>query len=291
MEIITEILGNVYQSHDWRKKLQQVDVYYACLDQWTAQKSRFLVVTDDGTEFPVALRRHSPINDGDILYYAPHENRAVVVKLSLCEVMVIDLSALLPQSPVTMLRTAIEVGHALGNQHWPAVVKGTRVFVPLAVDKQVMRSVMDTHRFEGVTIHFYHGSEVIPYLAPHELRRLFGGVSEDSCSKDSCSKDSCKKDSCSKESCKKEDSCGCEDEDCDCDSEACDCGKENCDCPPKSSPKKTCDCPPGKCTCGCDSEACDCGKEETPPLKKEAEKPVQCLCKVYEFKGFYTEYE
>jgi urease accessory protein len=236
----------VYQSHDWRKKLQQVDVYYACLDQWTAQKSRFLVVTDDGTEFPVALRRHTAIHDGDILYYAPQEKRAVVVKLSLCEVMVIDLSALLPQSPITMLRTAVEVGHALGNQHWPAVVKGTRVFVPLSVDKQVMRSVMDTHRFEGVTVHFYQGNEVIPYLAPHELRRLFGGTTEqETCSV--CGEDPCR---CKGDACE----CGVEEN-------RCECGAEDCECPPKEE-AKSCDCPPG-----------------------------HCLCKVYEFKGVYTEYE
>jgi urease accessory protein len=215
MEIITEILGNIYQSHDWRKKLQQVDVFYACLDQWTAQKSRFLVVTDDGTEYPVALRRHEPLTDGDVLYYAPHLNRAVVVRLSLSEVMVADLSALLTQSPLALLRTAVELGHALGNQHWPAVVKGTRVFVPLAVDKQVMRSVMDTHRFEGVSVHFYQGQEVIPYLAPHELRRLFGG---------SCS---CEEDSCDS----KEDSCDCGGKDCTCGKVPCECGgKTPCEC-------------------------------------------------------------
>jgi urease accessory protein len=287
MEVITEILGNIYQSHDWRKKLHQVDVYYACLDQWTAQKSRFLVVADDGTEFPVALRRHTPLSDGDILYYNPHENRAVVVRLSLSEVMVADLSALLTQSPITLLRTAVEVGHALGNQHWPAVVKGTRVFVPLSVDKQVMRSVMDTHRFEGVTIHFYHGHEVIPYLAPHELRRLFGGASEDACGKDDTSSCGCepkdemcgpKEGVCGPKDCAcGVDDCGCEEDACDCGAPDCDCPpKKACDCPPKDEPKKACDCPPGHCTCSAS------GRQE---------QESHGLCKVYEFKGFYTEYE
>ena len=46
------------------------------------------------------------------------------------------------------MRTCVELGHALGNQHWPALVKGDRVFVPLTVDRKVMASVMNTHRFE-----------------------------------------------------------------------------------------------------------------------------------------------
>jgi urease accessory protein len=64
----------------------------------------------------------------------------------------------------------------LGNQHWPALVKGGIVFVPVTVDRKVMASVMDTHRFEGVRYEFVPGREIVPYLAPHESRRLFGGA-------------------------------------------------------------------------------------------------------------------
>jgi urease accessory protein len=39
-----------------------------------------------------------------------------------------------------------------------------------------MASVMKTHAFPGVTYEFVPGADVIPYLAPHEARRLFGGA-------------------------------------------------------------------------------------------------------------------
>jgi urease accessory protein len=35
---------------------------------------------------------------------------------------------------------------------------------------------MNTHRFEDIRYEFVPGSEVVPYLAPHESRRLFGGA-------------------------------------------------------------------------------------------------------------------
>ena len=79
-------------------------------------------------------------------------------------------------TPEYIARTAFELGHAIGNQHWPAVVKGTRVFVPMTLDRKVMESVMRTHSFENVSIAFRRGAEIIPYLAPHEVRRLFGGT-------------------------------------------------------------------------------------------------------------------
>ena len=40
-------------------------------------------------------------------------------------------------------------------------------------------SVMDTHHFEDITYEFQPGQEVIPFLAPHEVRQLFGGASQD----------------------------------------------------------------------------------------------------------------
>ena len=102
--------------------------------------------------------------------------RAVVAKISLRDVMVIHLDELGARRPRLAMRTCVELGHALGNQHWPALVKGTRVYVPLTVDRKVMASVMNTHRFEDIRYEFVPGGEVVPYLAPHESRRLFGGA-------------------------------------------------------------------------------------------------------------------
>jgi urease accessory protein len=92
------------------------------------------------------------------------------------DVMIVRLEALLAQAPEILGRTCLEIGHALGNQHWPAVVKGTAVYVPLTVSQQVMSSVMKTHAFPGITYEFAPGDTVIPYLSPHEARQLFGGA-------------------------------------------------------------------------------------------------------------------
>jgi urease accessory protein len=90
--------------------------------------------------------------------------------------MVVHLDNLMQLAPDLAMRTCVELGHAMGNQHWPALVKGNLVYVPLTVDRKVMTSVMNTHRFEGIRFEFVPGRNVIPYLAPHESRRLFGGA-------------------------------------------------------------------------------------------------------------------
>lgn len=180
MKIYTEILGNELRDSEWKEKLVDCDIDYVFLDQWTAQKSRFLVKGQSGVEYPVALKRHTQVKDGDIIEYDPKENKAVVLRIELSPVLVIDMSGLTSASPEIIVRTAVELGHAIGNQHWPAVVKDTKVYVPLTVDKKVMLSVMETHHIEGITFDFQTGMEVIPYLAPHEIRRLFGGAGHES---------------------------------------------------------------------------------------------------------------
>lgn len=179
MEICTRIIGNLH-APEWKERLPELDIEYIPIDQWTAQKSRFLAVGDRGTEYPVALRRQSQVVDGDIVFHDAACNRVAALRLELNPVLVLDLSPLEQESAETLIRRSVELGHAIGNQHWPAVVKGTRVYVPLTVDKKVMLSVMDTHHLEGVRYEFQPGREVIPYMAPHEIRRLFGGASHES---------------------------------------------------------------------------------------------------------------
>lgn len=180
MTVYTEILGNINRDHEWTHRLEGFDVDYVMLDQWTAQKSRFLGKGLKGDEYPVALKRHTQVVDGDVIAYNPETKKAVVLRIELSPVLVIDMSELAKHNPETMIRRSVELGHAIGNQHWPAVVKGTKVFVPLTVDRKVMMSVMETHHLEGISYEFQTGLEIIPYLAPHEIRRLFGGASQES---------------------------------------------------------------------------------------------------------------
>ncbi len=180
MKVYSEIIGNMNRDEEWKEKLADAEIDYIFLDQWTAQKSRFLTKGTSGEEYPVALKRHTQVVDGDIIWYDPDTKKAAVLKIELNPVLVVDLGSLSDRDPETIIRRSVELGHAIGNQHWPAVVKGTKVYVPLTVDKKVMLSVMETHHLEGVEFEFQQGLEIIPYLAPHEIRRLFGGAGHES---------------------------------------------------------------------------------------------------------------
>jgi urease accessory protein len=170
MQLLTKIVGNMHNTN-WQRVLRDAHTESILLDQWTAQKSRFIATSDHGREYAVALERYTHISDGDIVYYCPQQNHAVVLRLALNDVLVIDTAK-------ADKNQCFELGHAIGNQHWPAVAKGNKVYVPLSVDRKVMLSVMHTHNFSNITYSFHPGQELIPYFSPHETRRLFGGNTE-----------------------------------------------------------------------------------------------------------------
>ena len=179
MRSVKEILGNI-ASKEWEHRASLAEVIYLDLDQWTAQRSRFLARDAEGEEYAVSLPRNTRLKDGDVIAYDKSAERMTVVRLKLKDMLVVDLGTLSRHPFEETLRVAVELGHALGNQHWPAVVKNLRVYVPLTVDRRVLESVMRTHRLEGITWEFQPAEEVVPYLAPHEIRRLFGGAEQPS---------------------------------------------------------------------------------------------------------------
>jgi urease accessory protein len=175
MILVEAVLGNA-KDPQWAARLSAATVDALELDHWEAQKNRFRKKTAGGVELAVSLDRGTFMHDGDVLLWDERGARAVVARISLRDVMIIHLDEMARVAPDIALRTCVELGHALGNQHWPALVKGGRVYVPLTVDRKVMASVMNTHRFEGIRYEFVPGGEIVPYLAPHESRRLFGGA-------------------------------------------------------------------------------------------------------------------
>ena len=177
MEIIDSVLGNAADAL-WKGRLEGAHIDWLELSQWDAQKNRFRKNTAGGRPMAVALERGHILRDGDILEWDEEENRAVVCRIRLCLVMVLDLSALASLPMENLLASAVRLGHALGNQHWPAVVKGSLVFVPVTTDKEVAASVMDTHAVPGVTYVFLAGEDVLAMLDEHEARRLFGGAEQ-----------------------------------------------------------------------------------------------------------------
>ena len=123
--LVESVFGNVNEP-EWRERLGTARVDDLMLDQWDAQKSRLRKQTRGGVEVALSLGRGNRLRDGDILCWDQASATAVVARIEFGDVMLIDLGGLATEPAELGLRLAVELGHAIGNQHWPAVVKGTR---------------------------------------------------------------------------------------------------------------------------------------------------------------------
>lgn len=157
----------------WPARLQSAHVDVLRLDQAEAVKSRLRKRTEGGVDVAISLDRGERLRDGDVLFWDPERRTAIVTSVQLADVMVIDLNGVAVKPLAEAMATCVELGHALGNQHWGLVVKGLRAYVPLAIASPVMSSVMKTHAFAGVSYTFVPGAEVSG-LTAGEARRLFG---------------------------------------------------------------------------------------------------------------------
>ena len=174
MILVERILGH-QSSVEWRNVLDESDTDNLILEPWEIGKSRLKKQTENGRDIAVALDREFSLRHGDVLYHSPDENVLIVAKLMLGNVMVIDLKSSLKHylDSQVLAKRCLELGHGLGNQHWPMVVKNEYIFVPLMVDQKMMESVMKTHGFDTMDYYFVDGDDISHQLTATEMRLLF----------------------------------------------------------------------------------------------------------------------
>ena len=144
MHIVETVLGNA-SDPVWKAKLADAAVDTLELSQWDAQKNRLRKDTRNGQTIAVSLDRDAFLHDGDVLLWNEQTKEAVLCKIDLCDVLVIDLGGLQKLPADQLIERCVQLGHALGNQHWPAVVRDGFLYVPMAVNRLVMNSVMLHH--------------------------------------------------------------------------------------------------------------------------------------------------
>ena len=72
---------------------------WLALDQWEAQKSRIRKVSQNGIDLAISLQRGIFLRDGDVLVWDKDRHAAIVARVTLKEVMVVELGALQTQTP------------------------------------------------------------------------------------------------------------------------------------------------------------------------------------------------
>ncbi len=164
--IIKETLGNLTTDAE---KYASYTIDKLHLEQWEATKSRIKKLSHLGTEVAISLDRGNHLHNKDILFVDDEKKVVIIVDILLKNVLKITL----PEN--ITLETLFKLGHALGNQHWPAILQGKFVYVPLYVAEGIMRSMLRTHNFTDMDIEFIDGDSLSSVLNAADFRLLFSG--------------------------------------------------------------------------------------------------------------------
>jgi urease accessory protein len=169
MVVVKVLGGNIHRdpqvAADYRKAEVWGHAELVWLTALDAQKGRVRVTSDQGTELGLCLGRGVNVADGDLLH-RDDAGRMVVARIAPEEVLVITVRT--QHTTDDLLRVALRLGHALGNQHWPMKIEGSTIYVPVSVDKAVMDAVLRTHGLEGIDYRFEaHSIGAIPRVLPH----------------------------------------------------------------------------------------------------------------------------
>ncbi|WP_299233500.1 urease accessory protein UreE [Natronomonas sp.] len=104
------------------------------IDADERKKSRLRVETDAGSDLGIVVGEE--LRSGDVLFL--NDERAAVVAFETREALVVEL----PDPSGAATAAAVELGHRIGNQHWDVAVEDGAVYVPVAVDRQILEDVL-----------------------------------------------------------------------------------------------------------------------------------------------------
>ena len=174
MIVVEDILGNTAEDSrlgELCRRWQETGrVEFVELTPLEAQKGRLRTVTDHGTRLGMSVSRGTVLKNGDVLYLSEPEAKMIVVRLKPEGILIVTVRP--AASTEELLKVAVQLGHVLGNQHWPVKIEGMSVYVPVSVDRKVMETVLKTYDLPGIEVRFEHGnvgaiSRIIPHAHPH----------------------------------------------------------------------------------------------------------------------------
>lgn len=172
MILIEQTLGNISEKK-WSEVAKETTVDELVLEQWESVKNRYRKYTTGGIELAVSLPRGQHVHSGDVLFHDSLSNTLYVAQVKLRDILRIDCSQLKDTDSLALFKRSFELGHALGNQHWTAVIKDYTIYIPVNIDHKVMLSAMKTHAFEFTNYQIVNGAEVVDELDSKQQRILF----------------------------------------------------------------------------------------------------------------------
>jgi urease accessory protein len=145
MLVVRDILGRADEPRFAGRRVERLAV-----DSAAAAKRRLRGTTDCGTDVAVDVERGAYLADGAVL--DDDGARIVIVERSPEEAFVIRLAPGLPREE--LVRQALRLGHAFGNQHVPVELEGEEIRGPVTTSREVVADTVHALVLDGAELDF-----------------------------------------------------------------------------------------------------------------------------------------
>jgi urease accessory protein len=127
--VCESVIGNIGREFKdkYDEMLAKGAVEKMVISRSESERLRMRKSTDKGTDVALAMQAGTRLRHGDVVYLA---NNMIVINIEPERVAVVRLRD-------SEARTAVLVGHAIGNLHRPIKVEGSRIILPIQSDNEI----------------------------------------------------------------------------------------------------------------------------------------------------------
>lgn len=158
MEIAQTYLGNINQDPNLTRSIAQQTCLEVSLQDSDRAKGRIHACTNSGVALGIIKGRDRILQAGDL--YRTNSEKLVLIHIQEQEVLVLDFDRV--DSQVTMTKL-VNLGHTLGNHHYPIVVKDSRIYVQLVTDKSILESLINNLQIPNLKLSYQSGDRQLEF--------------------------------------------------------------------------------------------------------------------------------
>ena len=158
-EIAETYLGNIHSNPELAKLAAEKNCLEISLSPSDRTKGRIYACTDSGMSVGIVKSRDRAIQTGDL--FQTNSDKYVLIYLPPPELLVLDLASVDGSSPVQL----VQLGHILGNHHYPIMVQENKIYVELVTDKSVLEKLLDSIEIPQLKISYqiYTGEQPLVF--------------------------------------------------------------------------------------------------------------------------------
>ena len=163
-EVARTYIGNINDNADLAQLANSESCLEVTLDESDHAKGRIHTHTASGMAVGIIKSRDRALRSGDL--FKTDSEKLLLIQLQEQELLVLDLSFL---DNNIALEKLVQLGHTLGNHHYPISMQDDKIYVQLATNKTTIEKLINELAIPNLQIKYQTQSELQKLAFSHHV--------------------------------------------------------------------------------------------------------------------------